>query len=331
MSVETDASGSAGSGLTTAVLLFGWINLGILAAFIASNFMINGFGWPGVAVFSPAEGALSWVLLALYVGACAVATAYALSRRRVSLRVEAERVTAINNYLIRAAFWMVLIIGIVDITLSFLRVEGYLEIWFGTDVHRNLGLPRYRGLFVHVPLMLLSLVIAAFTRTLGFVWLALLIVVAELLIVFSRFLFSYEQAFMSDLVRFWYAALFLFASAYTLLEEGHVRVDVFYASFSQRRKGIVNAVGAVAMGIVFCWTILILGTASKAAIINAPVFNFEVSQSAGFGMFVKYLMAAFLAIFAISMMIQFVSSLFSSIADWRDEPGGVERQASAGH
>lgn len=41
---------------------------------------------------------------------------------------------------------------------------------------------------------------------------------------------------MADLVRFWYAALFLFASAYTLLEEGHVRVDVFYAGFRRARR-----------------------------------------------------------------------------------------------
>jgi len=39
------------------------------------------------------------------------------------------------------------------------------------------------------------------------------------MIVISRFIFSYEQAFMADLVRFWYGALFLFASAYTLLED----------------------------------------------------------------------------------------------------------------
>jgi len=61
------------------------------------------------------------------------------------------------------------------------------------------------------------MVIGLFTRTLGFQWLALLIVIAELAIVFTRFIFSYEQAFMGDLVRFWYAALFLFASAHTLL------------------------------------------------------------------------------------------------------------------
>jgi TRAP-type mannitol/chloroaromatic compound transport system permease small subunit len=53
---------------------------------------------------------------------------------------------------------------------------------------------------------------------------------------------------MGDLVRFWYAALFLFASAYTLLEEGHVRVDVFYAG-SAPTQGRVNAFGAIVLGI----------------------------------------------------------------------------------
>ena len=38
-------------------------------------------------------------------------------------------------------------------------------------------------------------------------------------------------------------------------------------------------------------------------------------------MYVKYLMAAFLVIFAITMLIQFVSYLFEAYADYRDEPG----------
>jgi len=329
MSVETSPTTAQPSGIGGLVLIFGWVNLAVLAAFLINNFLINAFDWPGVAVFSPATGGLAWVQFAIYVAAVVIGAVFAFSRRDVALRAEADRVSGLNAFFIRWAFWMVLIIGLVDFSMSFLRVEGFLEAWVGTDMYRNLGLPHYRGIYVHVPLMLVAIVFAVFTRTLGFTWLALLIVVAELLIVFSRFLFSYEQAFMADLVRFWYAALFLFASAYTLLEEGHVRVDVFYASFSTRRKGVVNAVGALAMGIVFCWTILILGMATPASIINAPVFNFEVTQSAGFGMFVKYLMAAFLGIFAISMMIQFVSSLFSAIADWRGDPGAVEHEGAS--
>ena len=50
---------------------------------------------------------------------------------------------------------------------------------------------------------------------------------------------------MGDLVRYWYAALFLFRlGLYADLEEGHVRVDVLYAGFGQTTKGFVNAWGA---------------------------------------------------------------------------------------
>lgn len=328
MSVQSDAGRPESSGLSTTALVFGWANLGVLAAFLINNFLINAFGWPGTALLSPASGALAWFQLAIYAAALLAGVAYAWSRRAVPLRLEADRITAINNFIIRAAFWMVLIVGLVDIAISFLRVEGFLDPVLGAELTRNLGHSHFRGMYVHVPLIALSVVVAAFTRTLGFVWLSLLIVVAELLIVFSRFLFSYEQAFMADLVRFWYGALFLFASAYTLVEEGHVRVDVFYASFSSRAKGAVNAIGSLAMGIVFCWTILILGMGSKASIINAPIFNFEVTQS-GFGMYVKYLMAGFLAIFAVSMMIQFVAYMLSALADWRGDPGHVDHEATS--
>jgi len=177
--------------------------------------------------------------------------------------------------------------------------------------------------------MAVGIILGLFTRTLGFTWLTLLIVVAELAIVITRFIFSYEQAFMADLVRFWYGALFLFASAYTLLEEGHVRVDVFYTNFSDRKKGVVNAFGAVFMGITLCWVILFVGMGGKASIINSPIFNFEVTQS-GFGLYVKYMMAGFLGVFAISMMIQFVSSLLASVADYRGEPGYEPQNARAG-
>ena len=66
---------------------------------------------------------------------------------------------------------------------------------------------------------MLSCVIAVFNRSLGFIWLTLLVVLAEFQIVISRFVFSYEQPFMGDLVRFWYAALFLFAPVASLEQE----------------------------------------------------------------------------------------------------------------
>lgn len=327
MSEQTRTLATRTTGLAIATRMLGWCNLAILAGFLVNNFLINGFGFPGAALVSPATGGLAWVQFALYPAALVIALFYVFFRPTTPLRLEAGRITALNNFIIRAAFWAVLLVGVVDVAISFLRVEGYLQDIVGEQLTRDLGRSQFRGFYVHIPIILASVVLAAFTRTLGFIWLALLIVVAELLIVLARFVFSYEQAFMGDLVRFWYGALFLFASAYTLIEEGHVRVDVLYASFSNKTKGMVNAIGTLLMGIAFCWTILFVGMGGKSSIINSPVFNFEVTQS-GFGMYVKYLMAGFLGIFAVSMMIQFVSYLMSAVADWQGDPGHVDHEAT---
>lgn len=315
------------SNWSAATRIFGWVNLAVLLVFLLNVFLVNGADLPGAAILTDGTGAIAWFQLCLYPAAALAALLLVFNTRATNLRTDAKRITDLNNFLIRAAFWAVFFIGCVDASISFLRAEGLLEGLVGDELSKDLGRSLFRGPYVHVPLVLVAFVVASFTRTLGFIWLSLLIVVAELLIVISRFVFSYEQPFMSDLVRFWYGALFLFASAYTLVEEGHVRVDVFYATFRNQTKGAVNTIGTLTMGIVFCWTILIIGMSGKSSIINAPVFNFEVTQS-GFGMYVKYIMAAFLAIFAISMLIQFVGYLMNAVADWREEPGHVDHAAT---
>ncbi len=313
------------------------VALGIIAAmfaFLINNYLTIWQDWPGISSlfshlgwFSAADGkplaggALTqgWIQLLLYVALIGIVIVYALTNARQPLRVDSTYLSAMAAFIIRAAFWSVLLIGLVDAVISFMRVEGFLASVFGQKMEINLGLSEFRGTYVHCPLIAVSLFIAAFTRSLGFTWLALLVVVAELQIVIARFIFSYEQAFMGDLVRFWYAALFLFASAYTLTKEGHVRVDVLYAGFSERGKAWANATGCLLLGIPMCWVILAMGMAGKATVINSPLLSFETSQS-GFGLYVKYLMAGFLAVFAISMMIQFTSYFLSAIADLRSEP-----------
>ncbi len=313
--------------------------LGIVAAmfaFLINNYLTLWQDWPGISgLFShlgwfgagtsgkPLEGGgvtLGWIQLLLYVVLVGLVAVYTFSTGRQPLRVDSARLSAMAAFIIRAAFWSVLLIGLVDAVISFLRVEGFLASFVGQKLETDLGLSEIRGTYVHLPLIAVSVIIAAFTRSLGFTWLALLVVVAELQIVIARFIFSYEQAFMGDLVRFWYAALFLFASAYTLTEEGHVRVDVIYTGFSERGKAWANTIGCLFLGIPLCWVILSMGMAGKATVINSPLLSFETSQS-GFGLYVKYLMAGFLAVFAVSMMIQFASYFLSAVADLRNEPG----------
>ena len=100
--------------------------------------------------------------------------------------------------------------------------------------------------------------------------------------------------------------------------------------FKDKTKGLVNALGSILLGMSLCWTILINGMSSKFSIINSPIMNFEVTQ-AGFGMYVKYMMAGFLAVFAISMLIQFISYLMDAVADYRGEEGKRVPAAPGAH
>ena len=306
----------------------------VALVFIVCNYLIFWRGWPGLeGLFghlgvlgydAPKQGldgaglALGWLQFAAYAAAVLAPFVYAWWRAR-PMRSDAEILSAAAAYIARAAFWAAVMIGVVDMTISFLRVEGLLVGTVGAELAESLGRSRFRGEFVHYPLIGVGLVIAAFTRTVGFTWLAFLIVLAELQIVIARFVFSYEQAFMGDLVRFWYAALFLFASAYTLLHEGHVRVDVLYTGFSARGKAWTNALGAMLLGVPLCWVILARGLGDKSNLINAPLLSFEVSQS-GYGMYVKYLMAGFLLVYALSMLAQFLSQFLANAATLLDEP-----------
>ena len=255
------ATALRGLALATAAVAF---------VFTLCNYLIFWRGWPGleglfghlgVLGFSPkgagldATGAaLGWLQFAAYAAAVLGPFVYAWWRGR-SMHSDAEILSAAAAYIARAAFWGVLLVGLVDMAISFLRVEGLLVGTVGAELAESLGKSRFRGQFVHFPLIGVALIVAALTRTIGFTWLAFLIVLAELQIVIARFVFSYEQAFMGDLVRFWYAALFLFASAYTLLHEGHVRVDVLYTGFSARGKAWTNALGAALLGVPLCWVI----------------------------------------------------------------------------
>jgi TRAP-type mannitol/chloroaromatic compound transport system permease small subunit len=309
----------------------------VMLLFLINNYLCFGLQWPGLPTLfahlgwfgleplrTPLEGGQvikGWLQLFSYVGAVTLTGLYVLRTRKRRLRADAAMLSGFAAYIIRAAFWGVLIVGLVDILISFLRVENLLSPLVGEELTQALGRPQFRGLYVHFPLILLSVVIALINRSLGFTWLAFLVVLAEFQIVISRFVFSYEQPFMGDLVRFWYAALFLFASAYTLVHEGHVRVDVLYSRFAKRSKAWTNAVGTLLLGLPLGWIILMTGMWDKTSSINSPLFSFEVSQS-GYGLYVKYLMVGFLAVYAVSMIIQFCSYLLDNVADLSQEPGG---------
>ena len=306
------------------------------SAFVLNNFLTYIFALPGLfgtlntVGFSFDTAEESYNGFAIVIGVlqsllyvAAIVYPYFVLR---SNRGAARSSSLMNNssiLVVSAAFWSVMFIGIVDAAISFVRIENMLPSLVGADLALSLGKPAFRGVYVHLPLILLGTTIAIKRRGFDFIWLASLIVFGELLIVITRFIFSYEQAFMGDLVRFWYAALFLFASAYTLVHDGHVRVDVIYASFSDRAKAYTNILGSLVLGLPLCWVVISRGLWGPSSPFNLAILNFEVTQQ-GFGMYVKYLMSGFLLIFAISMLFQFASLIIKELNTLEDNPEVIQ-------
>ena len=310
------------------IRIFSFSILAITFVFLINNVLTVWYDWPGIKqLFSqyglfgfkklnkPMEGSVltfAFIQLFFYFISVLLVIFYVFKSINRTLESDAEILTKFTAYIIRSSFWAVLIVGLADFIVSLMVVEKLVEPILGETLKVKLVIPTFRITFVHFPLILISFVIGYFTRTVGFIWLAVLVVGSEFAIVISRFIFEYEQAFQGDLVRFWYSALYLFASAYALMHEGHVRVDVLYTGFSERKKAWTNSIGSLVLGIPLCLIVIFLGMINKASIINGPVLSFEITQQGSNGLYLLYLMAIYLAVFAVSMLTQFTSYFMSS-------------------
>ena len=314
--------------LPVLIRIFSYSILATTFVFLFNNILTVWFDWPGVKnLFSHyglfgfkklskplSDSVLNFAFLQLFFYLISILLAIFYVNRSIkqTLTADSKILDKITAYIIRSSFWAVLIVGLADLLISFLVVEKLIEPLLGEYLKIKLVVPAFRITFIHFPLILISFVVGYFTRSVGFIWLAVLVVGSEFFIVLSRFIFEYEQAFQGDLVRFWYSALYLFASAYALIHEGHVRVDVLYTGFSERKKAWTNSIGSLIFGIPLCLIVLFLGMGGKASIINGPVISFEITQQGSNGLYLLYLMAIYLAVFAVSMLIQFTSYFMSS-------------------
>ena len=291
----------------------------IVFAFLINNYLTYAGDWPGPLSFYKSFNLFSLTQLFIYLFAILFPIFFLkFYSNNYNLSELADIFEGINGYIIRFGFWAVLIIGVIDATISLMIIEGFLEDLIGREWNIKLSNNSFRAPYVHFPLLLISLFFASYFKSLNFYWLAFLVVIAEFQIVVLRFVFSYEQTLMSDLVRFWYGSLFLFGSYYALIKDGHVRVDVLYTNFSRKNKAKVNLFGSLILGIPLCLTIFLRGMACKQCVLNQPIINFETSQSTQ-GMNIKYLMAGFLIIFALTMLIQFLVFSLRSLKIIKEE------------
>ena len=131
---------------------------------------------------------------------------------------------------------------------------------------------------------------------------------------------------MQESVRFMHGFVFLLCAAYTLLHNGHVRVDVFYLKMTPKKKAMVDIFGTVFFLIPVCSVIMIY---SWDYILNS--WREMEGSLEERGLHAVFLLKTCIWIFAISMILQGLSLIIRSLKVIRESSNGepVTHQSGA--
>lgn len=81
-----------------------------------------------------------------------------------------------------------------------------------------------------------------------------------ILVIFSnvilRYVFNTSFVFMDELEWHVFAFIFLMGAGFTLLHDGHVRVDIFYSLMDRKKQAYINFFGVVFFLIPSCYIVL---------------------------------------------------------------------------
>ncbi len=76
-------------------------------------------------------------------------------------------------------------------------------------------------------------------------WLNLLLVLVTFIVVVMRYVFDSGSIALQETSSYLHASIFLVGMAYTMQQDAHVRVDIFYARCSKQTKAWIDLFGAV--------------------------------------------------------------------------------------
>jgi TRAP-type mannitol/chloroaromatic compound transport system permease small subunit len=83
-------------------------------------------------------------------------------------------------------------------------------------------------------------------------WLTLFMVLVTFVVVVMRYVFDAGLIWLQESVVWMHAFVFMVGAAYTLQQEEHVRVDIFYRDMSPQRRAWVDAIGVVVFLLPLC-------------------------------------------------------------------------------
>jgi len=140
-----------------------------------------------------------------------------------------------------------------------------------------------------------------FTKLIGNViaWFTLVMVLLTFAIVVLRYGFSFGSIAIQESVLYFHGLVFMLGAAYTLKEQGHVRVDIFYQKYSPYKKALVDIFGSLFLLLPVCIFIFVVSFDYVAVSWQIK----ESSPEAG-GLPFVYLSKGLLLLLAVTLSLQ---------------------------
>ncbi|MCP3675902.1 MAG: TRAP transporter small permease subunit [Gammaproteobacteria bacterium] len=130
-------------------------------------------------------------------------------------------------------------------------------------------------------------------------WLTLIMVLLVFVIVVLRYTFNIGSIELQESTTYLHGMIFLLAASFTLKEDEHVRVDVFYSAMSHRRRAWVDLIGTVLFLFPVCIYIFSMS-------LDYVLLSWRISEASGEvgGLPALYLLKSLILIMPILMMLQ---------------------------
>jgi TRAP-type mannitol/chloroaromatic compound transport system permease small subunit len=148
-------------------------------------------------------------------------------------------------------------------------------------------------------------------------WLALSMALMQFVVVVMRYVFAYGSIQMQESIWYLHGLLFMLGVGYALLKDAHVRVDIFYAAATPRRRALIDLLGSIVFVLPLCaytWWL------SWSYVSNS--WAVKEGSTEGSGLPYVYLLKTVILAFLLLLAIQAVATIIRStlvLADFERE------------
>ena len=136
-------------------------------------------------------------------------------------------------------------------------------------------------------------------------YLILPMIIITFLVAFMRYVLDVGSIAIQEIIIYLHALVFSVGAAFTLKNDMHVRIDIFYSNYKRDFKKIINILGASLFLIPTC--ILIFITSWDYVI--SSILLLESSKEAG-GLPILYILKSYILLLCITLFFQAISEIF---------------------